>query len=301
MAKGISINVGINQVKSSTFSAPPLNCCEADANAMFNLACAPGGAGFLPGWKSPLKNQGAPLLGDDATFKNVVDAIHAAAAALDPGDVFLFTFAGHGVQTILKPGEAEPDGVNETVVLVDHMILDSFWNSDLWPSFKPGVRAVAIADCCHGKGVFTNLFMESLKQLFAQALKTLGFLSSADSSEAVRNGKRVREIDDAERRKELNTFKEFYDSQRAVPSPPKSIDVSRILLSACQANEDAVEDTSHGAFTQALLNVWNNGGFQGDYKKFIKDIRSTITGTDQHPDLAQEGQPDFTSQRPFSI
>lgn len=314
MATGISINVGVNQVKSSVFKAPALSCCEADASAMFALACGDAnnpGAGFLPGWKSPQTKKGAPLLGTDATYDNVVGAVRDAAAALKPGDVFLFTFAGHGAQTILEPNEQETDGVNETIVLVDHMILDTFWQNVLWPSFLDGVRAVAIVDCCHAKGVLSPLARATLSpgvvaDLIAklkQLTQGFGLFGSAPQVvPTIGNGRPTRQIEDRERRKELAAFKtDIYDPQRVLPSPPKPLNVSRILLSACQANEEAAEGVSHGMFTQALLNVWNSGGFQGDYNKFIADIGSGISNPNQHPGITKEGLPDFSAEHPFTI
>ena len=298
MAKGISIHVGVNEVSSTVFSAPKLNHCEDDANAMFELAKA---AGFTPA---------EPLLGEKATFANVVKAIQDAATELKPGETFLFTFSGHGSR---EPSDnfIEPDGRDETIVLSDHLLLDSFWVNDLWPRFDSGVRAIVVADSCHAGGAFTLLdklilSLISMKNFIMTRVAEMVGLRGVEP--AARVPRVVRQLDEQEKKKEFKKFKDFYDMQAAVTAPPQGIRASRVILSACRAREDAVELDGHGAFTQALLDIWNQGAFPGpegvfadNYIGFIDAIKNEFNDPNQHPELSQEGQPDFTSQRPFSI
>ncbi len=301
MPQAISLNVGINRVISTVFTADDLKCAEDDARSMFKIAAK---AGFESAWQNPTTGLPEPLLGDAATFNNVVDSIRKAAKKLeDGGGVFLFTFAGHGTQKTLKTGIAEPDGNDESIVLADHLLFDIVWENDLWPRFKAGVRAIAIADCCHAGGTLTTL--ERLKNFIAGVAEMFGLRGPEPS---VQSERVVRRLHQQEQRKELDTFKDFYDKQTALPAPSQGILVSRVLLSACGAHEDAVELDSHGAFTQALLDVWNdgafpalNGAFTNNYIGFMDAIKSKFNDPNQHPQIRQEGQPDFSNQRPFSI
>jgi Caspase domain len=307
MPQAISLNVGINRVKSTVFSAEDLKRCEDDARSMFKIAA---NAGFESAWRNPDTDLPEPLLGDAATFDNVVGAIHNAAEKLKKvgGGVFLFTFAGHGTQKTLETGVAEPDGNDESVVLADHLLFDIVWKNDLWPSFGANARAIVIADCCRAGGAFTALdalrrSLARVKDFVMRVAETFGLRGPEP---AVQSERVVRRLAPQEQEKELDAFKDFYDKQAALP--PQGILVSRVLLSACGAREDAVELDHHGAFTQALLDVWNDGAFPGpkpefndNYIGFMDAIKSKFNDPNQHPQIRQEGQPDFTNQRPFSI
>ena len=309
MPQAISLNVGINRVKSTVFSAEDLKRCEDDAESMFKIAAE---AGFESAWRNPATDLPEPLLGDAATFDNVTRAIHKAADEFkkNGGGVFLFTFAGHGTQKALKTGVAEPDGKDESIVLADHLLFDIVWKNDLWPAFGANVRAIVIADCCRAGGAFTgsdafSLLLAHAKDFITRAAEMFGFRRPEP---AVQSERIVRRLDPQEQEKELKAFKDFYDKQAAAPAPPQGILVSRVLLSACGAGEDAVELDAHGAFTQALLDVWNDGAFPAPNNEFTDNyiglmdaIKGKFNDPNQHPQIRQEGQPDFTNQRPFSI
>jgi len=311
MAKGISIHVGVN--RPAFFPQSELTHCEADADSMFEIAKA---AGFTS----------TKLVGDDATFDNVVQAIHEAAHDLDPAGTFLFTFAGHGIQ---EPGNltaTELDGNDESIVLADHFLFDNFWLSDLWPSFnKPGQRAIAVADCCHGGGVYLILHLLTAELTAshlqshlvhrveaARSLKqTVGVLDLGKSIRESRTfftqsdvlaqvaGLVVRTIPHVVRQEELGSYKDFYAKQLVPQTSP--ITIERLFLSACEEGEDAVEGAKHGAFTQALLDVWRDGDFVGNYLDFMAEIQNKFGQTTQHPKLTPDPPPNFSSERPFTI
>jgi hypothetical protein len=309
MPKAISLNVGLNHVTSTEFSAEDLTHAEDDARAMFDIAAK---AGFESAWKNPVTGLPEPLLGGAATFANVVKSIRDAAQKLkdNGGGVFLFTFAGHGTQKPLETGIAEPGGIDESIVLADFLLFDIVWKNDLWPTFPSNARAIVIADSCKAGGAFTalDLLMLMLRHMKDFFMSVAGMLGLRGPEPAVPSGRVVRRLDPKEQDKELQAHKEFYDQQAALAAPPQGILVSRVLLSACAANEDAVELDQHGAFTQALLDVWDDGAFPGssgaftdDYIGFMKAIKGKFNDPNQHPQIGQEGQPDFTNQRPFTI
>jgi hypothetical protein len=59
---------------------------------------------------------------------------------------------------------------------------------------------------------------------------------------------------------------------------------------------------SRYGFTGQLLQVWKNGQFKGDYRKFHKVILKRMP-PDQSPNLFRTGtvDPVFEKQKPFSI
>lgn len=141
MGRGVSLHVGINRVGVSAFAAQHLIGCENDAIAMSNIALS---RGFT---------EVKVLLGPEATFKNVDEELRRAASVLKPGDIFLFTFAGHGSRRPNPNSDetlsAEPDGKDETIVLFNRLLIDDYMRRVVWPEFKEGVRIVGVLDSCH--------------------------------------------------------------------------------------------------------------------------------------------------------
>lgn len=277
MTIGISVNVGLNTVTSNVFHAAPLEGCENDAAAMHDIAI---NNGFDP-------QLSTLLVGPNATLDNVVNAVTAAAEKLESGDLFLFSFAGHGTFKIVPLSAEENDRHDESIVLADHLLIDNFWRNELWPKFKSGVRAVAVADCCHSGTVLSSF------------LPSTGSEARSRTKGHAYKMPRLRELADTERKKELAAFPEVYDAQLAPPA--KVINCTRIFLSACLDNQKAADGPEHGAFTEVLLRVWDEGAFSGDYQQLIDQIKEPFKNTRQTPDLKPFGSPDFTTQRPFTI
>ena len=93
-----------------------------------------------------------PLLTQNATRKNVLDALNKAAAICKPGDLFVFYYSGHGGQVKDVNGDEE-DGQDETLVCYDGEVIDDQLN-DAWKKFPEGARIVAITDCCNSQSNF---------------------------------------------------------------------------------------------------------------------------------------------------
>ena len=80
-----------------------------------------------------------------------------------------------------------------------------------------------------------------------------------------------------------------------------------LLLAGCQDNELSGDGETNGRFTAALKQVWDNGAFKGDYRKFHQQIADLVSQDDptQNPNRAQVGNPavtgNFPFQRPFQI
>ena len=197
MAKGISLHVGIDEASHAFPNAPVLKGCKNDARAMRDIAAL---RGF---------SQSELLLDGKAKYDSVKNAISAAAAALVAGDIFLFTFAGHG-SGVPDIDRDEPDGQDETILLFDYMLIDDVLGRELWPLFKRDVRILVVSDSCHS-GTF--LVASAATRVRKSERLSLGSLERSVTTEittAGADGPLVRTISEAVRDRHLWEHREFY-------------------------------------------------------------------------------------------
>ena len=110
------------------------------------------------------------LVDTDAICGNVVGEIRAAAAVLQPGDVFLITFTGHGAWRDDKKGDEadEADGRDELWCLADGVLSDDEFYAG-WFAFQPGVEVRVVMDAC-----FSGSPIRTLLAMSAGTRRTLG-------------------------------------------------------------------------------------------------------------------------------
>lgn len=276
MARGISLHVGINQPSSAFPNVAMLKGCENDALAMEKIAA-------INGFKTR-----DLLLGSDATYARVTTKIRSAAAELEAGDIFLFTFAGHGFQES-DISQDEDDFLDETLLLFDVELFDDVLRKDLWPRFKPGVRVLMIADSCHSGTVF---------------------LIPPDNTDEIANDFPVapagsfvpRTISDATSRRHQEEYGEFYRNL-LVPLFNPPITASLLLLAACEDNLTTGDGDPNGMYTAAMLKVLKEN--PADYDALVKGIDEELkkAGRVQNPTINTAGgdDPEFRLQKPFTI
>lgn len=325
MARGIALNVGLNRVDPAQYGgwAGQLRFAENDANDMAALAAASRFA----------VNR---LLTSEATHDAVLGVIDAAAAELESGDIFLFTYSGHGGQTVDKNGD-EDDGLDETLCLYDGQLIDDEL-AHAWVSFRPGVRVLYLSDSCHSGTQFKALFnglaatdslhlllplqsqralaqRRTMRQRPAMAVAAANPVGSA----AVESNRFSAPTDDdypptsrampddvaqamTERYGDLYAERQAKagggDGRRA----PVELGATVMLLPACKDSQESVEWGGNGVFTRVVKEVWRGGGFDGDYHAFEAAVCKVSPPT-QTPVLALAGAPNpaFVRQRPFTI
>lgn len=271
MAKGISLHVGLNRVDPTAFRVPPLAGCVNDAEDMYKIAKS---RGF---YKRRL------LVDEDATFERVVGAIEDAAEELVAGDIFLFTFAGHGTRVDDRELE-ELDTKDEALVLYDFMLLDDVLRRGLWPLFEAEVRVLMVADSCHSGTVSERMAVSGRVSVAERlSLAEAGVTLSTEMAVAAAEYEPVRRITDAARRRHLRKNRDFYEEFLRHLPENDPIEATILLLAACQDFATTGDRFENGVFTGALLEVWNDGGFDGDYERFRTEIES-------HPDLVSRTQ-----------
>ncbi|MFG2835374.1 caspase family protein [Streptomyces zaomyceticus] len=304
MATGLALHVGLNRVDPARYEGwdGTLIACENDAHDMARLAR---NAGF----------ESTVLLTPDGTVANVTAVLGEAAARLGPGDILLFSYSGHGGQVPDVPGSGtpgsdtagsdplgsdglgpdglgsdglgsdafgsgdEPDALDETLVLYDRQFLDDEVRR-AFRAFDDDVRIVALFDCCHS----------------GSAIELPGG-PAADGT--------ARFMPEPRQRQLYARDLEFYADLKgsiAEAAPADGAGPDALLVSACQDNQVAADGEVNGAFTEALLKVWDDGAFQGGYRDFHRAIQRRLPPT-QSPNLHLTGTPDgsFLDQRPFTV
>ncbi|KWX00123.1 peptidase C14 [Carbonactinospora thermoautotrophica] len=283
MPQGLSIHIGLNQVDPEAYDgwSGDLVACEQDARDMAALA---GAAGF---------RVGSTLLTKDATVKNVTSALRDAARTLERGDILFLSYSGHGSQ-VPDLNQDEADRRDETWVLYDRQLLDDEL-FELFGGFAAGVRILMLSDSCHSGTV-------------ARKLPDVLSPMELDRRFGVRDPAQVRarirtvplDVQAWHYRQHHDQYAEIQRSTRA--GDRREIGASVLLISGCQDNQTSADGPVNGLFTGTLLQVWQNGRFRGDYRRFHREI-TALMPPDQTPNLFLAGQADrgFVRQRPFTI
>lgn len=242
MATGLSLHVGVNATEAVGIDVSALEGCENDARKMLEISRS---RGFIHLGDDPDK----PVTGRDANYNNVLGKIHIAANDLKPGDIFLFTFAGHGTRQG-EEGDMEAEKTDlqdETLVLHDRLLIDTVLRRRLWPAFKPGVRVIMVSDSCHSGGAAMSVVDSEIES------------NEDDTSNG--NGFRIRGISQGQAKSHMESLKAFYDELMSeLPATPPPVAAEVLLLAACKEDEKTLDGKDNGVFTKALFDVWNTNG-----------------------------------------
>ncbi len=286
--KGLSLHVGLNEIDPAHYGpAVPLNACVADATAMRDLAR---NAGF-----TTLD----VLLDKKGTREAVIGGIRTAAETLKSGDIFLYTYAGHGSQLPDFNDDEEDDRLDETWCLYDGMFLDDE-AYELWATFREGVRVLAILDSCHSGSAIRAApnFLTGSDNSDAEGRKARWLPTSLAASAFNRNADFYRKI--GGRKSGDGAGRALDEAATRIVRP--ALNCSVRLISGCQDNQLSMDGFFNGRFTEELLRVWKGGRFAGDYTRFHKTIAEGMPPT-QSPNHMFIGVPDaaFDAQKPFTI
>jgi hypothetical protein len=288
--KARSLHIGLNEVSGAAYGGwtGPLAACEFDANDMAAIA------------KSKAMNS-IVLLTKKATRANVLKAMRSAAKALGAGDLFFMTYSGHGGQVPDVSGD-EADKQDETWCLHDGQLIDDELYFEL-SKFASGVRILVLSDSCHSGTVTRAAPMPttipSLRPKLmpaAVAMRTYrehqAFYDKLQLDVAKQAGKAVADPD---------TALAAVAASGRLAAIVKRFHPAVVLISGCQDNQTSMDGEHNGAFTEALLRVWDNGTFSGNYGSFHARIRASMPAT-QSPNLFTLGRAgNFLAQAPFTV
>lgn len=287
---GISLHVGVNSVDPNHYDGwdGRLQSCEFDAIAMQKLADA-------EGFRS------TRLLTQNATRENVIEEIKKAARELVAGDMFLFTVSAHGGRIPdfnQDEDHDDPDKMmDETLCLFDFQLADDELYM-LWAEFEGGVRILVVPDTCHSGSMIRMGGSGLPSTLFGRTVQTSGRARYMP----LHVEDRVWRIHADAYRSTSNSYSALKES--IMTNPLKSpIKATVLNLGACEDRQFATDGENNGAFTEALLEVWNQGGFNGGYREFRDLIDRRIGRQDQTPQLFDKlhRMPEFINDRPFTL
>ena len=287
-ATSMSLHIGLNAVNPAHYGgwSGDLVACEFDANDMAALAKS-------RGMKS------TTLLTKKGTRANVLAGLRAAAKKLKAGDLFFLTYSGHGGQ-VPDVTDDEEDKNDETWCLFDGELIDDELYLEL-SRFAAGVRVLVLSDSCHS-GTVTRARVPSVAGAGrskmmppAVALRTYrehrGFYDKLQQDVA----------------KSAGTVQEPNSVVASVAARPrlnaltKGFKPAVILISGCQDNQTSMDGDHNGAFTEQLLQVWDDGAYRGNYAKFHGAIKGRMSAS-QTPNFYTLGTAaPFISQEPFSV
>ncbi|WP_425093043.1 D-Ala-D-Ala carboxypeptidase family metallohydrolase [Tropicimonas sp. S265A] len=287
-SKALSLHVGLNTVDPAHYDGwdGRLAACEADAVAMEALAAS---EGFRT----------TRLLTEAATRDAVVAEIKKAADELNGGDFFLLTVSGHGGRIPDFNQDEDHDGdekMDETLCLFDFQLADDELYM-LWSEFRAGVRVLMVPDTCHS-GSMVKFGPTAPATLFGQPMN----VGPSVRAMPLHVEDRVWRANEAIYRQTSKSFSALKESVLMNPlSTP--IKASILNLGACMDTQFAMDGPQHGAFTGALLKVWDDGRFKGDYRDFRTAIDAQIGSPSQTPQLFERllRDPMFVTDRPFTV
>jgi hypothetical protein len=262
MATGHALTVGVNRVDRRCYLGRwdgLLRGAENDADAMARIATARGFATVQT------------LKTEKATCRAVTSALLDAAHTLAPGDLFLLSFSGHGLQFVDIPDAAdaedrEPDGWDETWCLYDGQLLDDEIRLAL-RKFAEGVRVCVVSDSCHsGSVVWFDTGVDALADSFAPTESSSDHSTGATPRAGRRRRRHVKTMPPDMQFRIAAANRGANAVRRLVAeSSPDEMRASVLLLSACADDEETADAFPFGVFTRRLLEAWGKDGFPGSY------------------------------------
>ena len=198
---------------------------------------------------------------------------------LEAGDMFLFTYSGHGGQMLDTTGEEE-DLWDETYCTYNRQLLDDEIH-DAFCKFKPGVRILVFLDSCHSgtatKGEDEADDPSKMSKQIPIGLNDLINRDQAAVYDEVRN-----RIANEEGSKELRATVKTY--------------------SACQDNQLALAGRFYSLFTETLLDILSGASFPKNYEELENALTACETA-ERKPNYFPIGPPDtdFDQSIPFTF
>ena len=264
---------------------PPLSGCVADLEAMHAYLEGRIGADGHRLEALTLKNA-------EATRASVIEAFQQHLGKAGPGDTALFCYSGHGSQCPTAPEfyHLEPDRLDETLVCYDSRMPDNFDLADKEMSkliadvAKKEAHVVLMLDSCHSGSATRSLKGTNVRRVATDNRQrpASSYLVSPEELGGLGHSRSVTEAD---------------------AGWIKLPQGRHIVLSACQAEEEAKEDVfdgaPHGVFSHYLLDTLQNATSDWTYRDLFSRVSSMVRTTVSRQSPVIEATDFEDLERPF--
>jgi subtilisin family serine protease len=281
MSKGYSLHLGLNETDSVHYNdLSPLKAAIKDA--LF--------------WESFASRAGyntRKLHDAEATAAAVKDALAEIAQRMEPGDILLLTYAGHGGQLQnQKQAGLDREPYDQTWCLFDRQMLDDELY-DCFTSFRKGTRIVVVSDSCHSGTITKFLDSPDFSSLLEQGSRELAVAKNTKDRSLPASL-----INNEIRESVYRPIQEKYRYRRK----GSGVTASVTLLAACQDHQVTYDGEENGIFTGALRKLLDNeANIVLNAESLVREVSRYYTHP--IPNLFQYGAiiPTSYEHSPFSI
>jgi hypothetical protein len=144
-AEGYALLIGANRIKAGAYAAN------------YSLQSVKGAGADVDKMREVLTTAGfhhiQTLIGEDATHRQITDALKQFKSTLKKGDVFVFYFSGHGDTLKDKNQDELPYLFDQALVSFDQYLVDDELNL-IWKSFETHVKIYQIIDACYSGEIY---------------------------------------------------------------------------------------------------------------------------------------------------
>lgn len=238
MSTGFSLHIGLNNVDHAHYGdIPTLRAAVNDA--LF--------------WESYAKSQGyetTALHDGEATTKAITGALAGYANQMQPGDILLLTYAGHGGEIPNdKPVGFDDERNDQTWCLYDRQLLDDELY-ECFKAFKEGTRILVVSDSCHSGSVTRADDIDISACLSGGMTRSL-------NSRGFRSRKLPKEVEEFVNYKNEATYRGIQNKYKTQHQFDE-IKASVKLLAACQDDQETLDGENNGIFTEAFIDIFKN-------------------------------------------
>ncbi|MDI3090373.1 caspase family protein [Priestia megaterium] len=218
------------------------------------------------------------LIEEVATRKNILEGLEYLVGELEPGDIGVFTYSGHGTQTADLPPIGEDDMKDEAIVPIDAINNHSYLIRDdeiheILSKLKANVHFVVIFDSCNSETGTRGLGSIEEEKLI-KLRSSISEIKSIDELNKVVNDLSSSEIDNSEISirsiPPLETIDEIQNIMGNINIPVSEFrkrgdrehplsGFNHILLAGCKADQSSIDNGVNGLFTKALIENMKKG------------------------------------------
>lgn len=277
--KGYSLHIGVNIVDGNHYPGMP------------ELQAAVNDAGC---WEKYAKGRGYQtkhLYNEEATTDAVIEKLHTYSSIMEPGDILLLTYSGHGGQIPnKKDDDVDKEKYDQTWCLYNEQLLDD----ELYESFKnfkEGTRILIVSDSCHSGTISRDINLS-------------GMLSAGLDAIYDGSGKRSRKLPQDVLDAVMASASDAYQKkQKKYKNSGKRKDVKAAvkLLAACQDDQVTYDGEKYGIFTKALSDILSSNKKTKTAEQLVSAVKK-VYGYPK-PNFFQYGAiiPSFDAGDPFKI